>query len=158
MRKLLWYAYFPMLVLLQQNTINWMVNNQHKFLCHCPEGLKSEISVPAWLGSGENSLLGCRSPASFCGFPWWLRWENIHLQSRRPGVIPWLGRPPTSLCILTWPERVKELSRISFVRALIPFVGLPKCHSSKEPTRQCRRHRRCGFNPWVRKIPWRREW
>ena len=21
---------------------------------------------------------------------------------------------------------------------------------------QCRRHRRCGFDPWVRKIPWRR--
>ena len=27
--------------------------------------------------------------------------------------------------------------------------------SSKEPACQCRRHR---FNPWVRKIPWRREW
>jgi len=25
----------------------------------------------------------------------------------------------------------------------------------KEPTFQCRRHR---FNPWVRKIPWRRKW
>ena len=23
---------------------------------------------------------------------------------------------------------------------------------------QCRRHRRCGFDPWVRKIPWRRKW
>ena len=23
---------------------------------------------------------------------------------------------------------------------------------------QCRRHRRCGFNPWVGKIPWRRKW
>ena len=23
---------------------------------------------------------------------------------------------------------------------------------------QCRRHRRCGFHPWVRKIPWRRAW
>ena len=23
---------------------------------------------------------------------------------------------------------------------------------------QCRRHKRCGFNPWVRKIPWRRAW
>ena len=23
---------------------------------------------------------------------------------------------------------------------------------------QCRRHTRCGFNPWVRKIPWRRKW
>ena len=23
---------------------------------------------------------------------------------------------------------------------------------------QCRRHRRCGFDPWVRNIPWRRKW
>ena len=30
--------------------------------------------------------------------------------------------------------------------------------SSKEPTCQCRRHKRHGFHPWVRKIPWRRAW
>ena len=23
---------------------------------------------------------------------------------------------------------------------------------------QCKRYRRCGFDPWVRKIPWRRAW
>jgi len=28
----------------------------------------------------------------------------------------------------------------------------------KEPVCQCRRHKRCGFDPWVRKIPWRRVW
>ena len=33
--------------------------------------------------------------------------------------------------------------------------GLP---SDKEPAYQCRRHKRCGFDPWVRKIPWRRAW
>ena len=30
--------------------------------------------------------------------------------------------------------------------------------SGKESTCQCRRHKRCGFNPWVRKIPWRMAW
>ena len=29
--------------------------------------------------------------------------------------------------------------------------------SSKEPTCQCRRHKRHGFDPWVGKIPWRRK-
>ena len=29
---------------------------------------------------------------------------------------------------------------------------------SKEPTCQCRRCKRCGFNSWVGKIPWRRAW
>ena len=30
--------------------------------------------------------------------------------------------------------------------------------SGKEPASQCRRHKRRGFDPWVRKIPWRRAW
>ena len=30
--------------------------------------------------------------------------------------------------------------------------------SSKEPTCQCRRCKRCRFDPWVGKIPWRRKW
>ena len=28
----------------------------------------------------------------------------------------------------------------------------------KESTFHCRRWRRCGFDPWVRKIPWSRKW
>ena len=28
----------------------------------------------------------------------------------------------------------------------------------KDPACQCNRHERCWFNPWVRKIPWRRAW
>ena len=30
--------------------------------------------------------------------------------------------------------------------------------SSKEPACQCRRHKKCGFDPWVGRIPWRRNW
>ena len=37
-------------------------------------------------------------------------------------------------------------------------MGLHWWLSGKESTYQCRRHRRCGFDPWVRKIPWRRKW
>ena len=33
--------------------------------------------------------------------------------------------------------------------------GLPWWFCGKESACQCRR---CGFNPWVRKIPWRRKW
>ena len=28
----------------------------------------------------------------------------------------------------------------------------------KEPACQFRRHKTCGFDPWVGKIPWRRAW
>ena len=37
-------------------------------------------------------------------------------------------------------------------------MGFPGGASGKEPACQCRRHKRRGFNPWVRKIPWRRKW
>ena len=30
--------------------------------------------------------------------------------------------------------------------------------SGKVPACQCRRHKTCGFDPWVRKIPWKKEW
>ena len=35
---------------------------------------------------------------------------------------------------------------------------LPGWHSGKEFACQCRRRRRCGFDSWVGKIPWRRTW
>ena len=36
--------------------------------------------------------------------------------------------------------------------------GFPGGASGKEPTSQCRRHKILGFDPRVRKIPWRRAW
>ena len=35
---------------------------------------------------------------------------------------------------------------------------LPKGTSGKEHACECRRHKRCRFYPWIRKIPWRRTW
>ena len=35
-------------------------------------------------------------------------------------------------------------------------VGFPGSTSDKEPACQCRRRKRCGFDPWIGKIPWRR--
>ena len=39
-----------------------------------------------------------------------------------------------------------------------PGKGLPGYSSGKEPACQCRRHKRHGFDPWVRKILRRRSW
>ena len=36
--------------------------------------------------------------------------------------------------------------------------SFPGGASGKEPTCQCRRHKRRGFDPWVGKIPCRRKW
>ena len=39
-----------------------------------------------------------------------------------------------------------------------PYVclGFPGAANGKDPACQCRRLRKCGFDPWVRMIPWRR--
>ena len=36
--------------------------------------------------------------------------------------------------------------------------GFPSSSSDKEPSFQCRRHKRQGFHLWVGKIPWRKAW
>ena len=41
---------------------------------------------------------------------------------------------------------------------LISLRGFPGGACGKEPTCQCRRHKRLGLDPWVKKIPWRRAW
>ena len=37
-------------------------------------------------------------------------------------------------------------------------MGFPAGVRGKEPTRQCRRHKRHRFDPWFGKILWRRAW
>ena len=41
------------------------------------------------------------------------------------------------------------------LKNLIHNLGLPRQHSGEESAGQ---HRRCRFNPWVRKIPWSTKW
>ena len=49
------------------------------------------------------------------------------------------------------------LDQLTLLSFEIPYVfhGLPRWFSGKESACQCRGLR---FNPWVRKIPWRRKW
>jgi len=39
-----------------------------------------------------------------------------------------------------------------------PSTGLPGGSSGEEPTSHSRRCKRHGFDPWIRRIPWRRAW
>ena len=64
------------------------------------------------------------------------------------GLVPLPpGRFPTD----EWSNR-KFLNTSRFIK------GLPSWLSSKESTCQWRKHKRCGFNAWVRRIPWSRKW
>ena len=38
------------------------------------------------------------------------------------------------------------------------ILGFPGGAIGREPDSQCRRHKRLGFYPWVRKITWSRKW
>ena len=51
-----------------------------------------------------------------------------------------------------WKESLKKKKKFS------SRTSFPAGASGKEPACQCRRCKRCGFHPWVEKIPWRREW
>ena len=50
------------------------------------------------------------------------------------------------------------LVHMSVLRSFCEIWVLSSSLLGKEPAYQCRRHRRCGFDPWVWKIPWRRKW
>ena len=45
-----------------------------------------------------------------------------------------------------------------FEKLQLATWDFPDGASGKEPTCQCRRHKKLRFNPWVRRIPWRRAW
>ena len=51
-----------------------------------------------------------------------------------------------------------HIYKIKFAFFLLIYHSFPGGASGKEPTCQCRRQKRCRFNSWVGKIPWRRKW
>ena len=38
------------------------------------------------------------------------------------------------------------------------MIVFPICHKDKESACQYKRPKKCGLDPWVRKIPWSRKW
>ena len=56
------------------------------------------------------------------------QWLRLRLQGRGPGLVPGQGAG-----------------------------GASQWRNGEESTCQCRRRRKCGFDPWVVKIPWSRE-
>ena len=65
-----------------------------------------------------------------------------------PIVKTWKHEMPTDV----WID--KKIMR--FICIYIYVYIFPGGSAGKEPACQCRRAKRCRFDPWVRKIPWRR--
>ena len=55
-------------------------------------------------------------------------------------------------------RELKVGTRTDYFPSVITTLGLLRWCSGKESACQCRRHKRCGFVPWVRKIPCSRKW
>ena len=80
------------------------------------------------------------------------------------------GSPPPGFLLISPPTSFgspgmlyKNVQLPSWVRIWIMKVyalarGFPGGASDKELTCQCRRHKKCQFDPWVGMIPWRRVW
>ena len=85
--------------------------------------------------------------------------------SREAWALSYL--PPVPLKLSSGPQRlfqnIHDGSISCYIWSLVVMIG--EYHhnitsldfsggaGSKEPTCQCRRHKRCGFDPWVKKIP-----
>ena len=52
----------------------------------------------------------------------------------------------------------KSWTQLSNWTKLMVKLGFPGGTNGKEQAYQCRRYRRCRFDPWVGKITWRRAW
>ena len=60
------------------------------------------------------------------------------------------------LCVyMVFPLSIDSFTEVSLAYA--SWLGFPGGTNGKDPTCKCRRRNRCRFDPWVGKIPWRRE-
>ena len=120
-------------------------------------------------GEGPEALLTTNSKFVFFFFYWGI----IALQcfvsfscttewiSSLYTYIPLPLRPPSHTPIPTHLGHHRELSSLCYTTASTCYLfytwryiyGLPRWLRGKESALQCRRHR---FDPWVRKIPWRK--
>ena len=54
--------------------------------------------------------------------------------------------------------KVKKKKKKGYLNGKVYHYGLPRWHSGKDFSWQCRRHKSCSFDPWVGKIPWNKKW
>ena len=87
-------------------------------------------------------------------------WEvELILDHRVPQILEWITELLSGdFKFYKWNEgQFISCSHVSLTHSR-HSAGLPRWLSGKEPTCQCRRHKRHMFDPGVRKISWRRKW
>ena len=78
--------------------------------------------------------------------------------------VSWSSKVSAKIQLLSWQQHQGwQIPRL--LPTFIQFAHWPSTPGAsqvaqccKESPCQCRRHSRCGFNPWLGKMPWRRKW
>ena len=107
-----------------------------KIALHTTSHLALHISGSRW--EALSSLRKSHSQKFYCAYM----------------MLRWLGDPKVTIHSMRWSPPV----RVQFRHRCRVRLGFPGVLVVKESTCQCRRHKRCGFDPWVGKIPRRRAW
>ena len=130
------------------NKINklWYTNIIELFLGTLTFGLLRWLSGQRIAGDAGSILGSGRSPGGSHGNP-----NLVFL----PGESH--GQEEPSGLQSTGSQRVR-LSEVTEHACTLMLMGFPRWLSGKESACQCGRHRKCEFDPWVGKIPWRRTW
>ena len=109
------------------------------------------------IGEGNGNPLQCSSLENpRYGGDWWAAVYGVPQSQIR---LKWHSSSSIRNC-RAWKE--DNLSKRKSRSRKEPDIFAEDCFpggtSNKEPTCQCRRHKRLRFNPWVGKFPWRRAW
>ena len=104
-------------------------------------------------------LLGGGWQRSWVALPGWPpSTHSFYLTAPSTGPIASLSRRSryflTTFYLFFGSEQEKTYLKSEYMALLI----FPGGASGKKPACQCRRCKRHGFGPWVRKMPWRRKW
>ena len=77
--------------------------------------------------------------------------------SGKTKTCPWMFIAALFTIATGWKQSQCPLTN-GWIKCDKEIMGFPGGSVVKESACQCRRHRRYQFDPWVRKIPWRRKW
>ena len=85
-------------------------------------------------------------------FVWWSPVFPWIKENKKTHVSGLLGR------MVIWVSETLSHDKPAMFITIMRIGGFPGGASGKEPACQCRRQKRCRFDPWVGRIPWKKAW
>ena len=136
-------------------------NPPDSWLCNVSWGIMEQEEVDTY-STFNLSLILCQQMIKAAAFIYGLLIYSFlyHLTTQFSLLLSWTFESIYKIMI-----SVNNSGLIFYFPILIPFIlfsyfivldMLPRL--CREPTFQCRRHKRHRFDPWVKRITWRRAW